>query len=405
MTNKYYIELDNKYSTSNYAPTPVVLERGEGVFLWDVEGNKYYDFLSAYSAVNQGHCNKKIKNVLIEQSSKLTLTSRAFFTKELALYQEYICKKTGYDRVLPMNSGVEATETAFKLARKWGYKKKGIKEDDAIIIFPKNNFHGRTITAVSASTDSVSKKEFGPLLKGIKHIEYNNIKELEVALENKNVAAFMLEPIQGEAGVIVPNDGYLKKAYELCKSKNVLFICDEIQTGLGRTGKLFAHNYENIKPDIITLGKALSGGFMPISAILGTEEAINILKPGEHGSTYGGNPLACAIAKEAFKIIVEEKLPENAYNLGIIFRDEMKKMKLNSIKEIRGKGLLNAIEIKKDNKYSAKDVCMELLKLGLLAKPTHVHTIRFAPPLIISKNQLLDCCNIIKQAFKNLEEK
>lgn len=391
MESTDFIELEDKYGAHNYHPLEVVIARGEGVWVWDVEGKKYLDFLSAYSAVNQGHCHPKIINALTEQAQTLTLTSRAFYNNVLGEYEKYITELFGYDKVLPMNTGVEGGETAIKLARKWAYTKKGIEENKAKLIFAEGNFHGRTLAAISASTDPDCKNGFGPFLPGIEIIPFNDIPALEKALEDPNVAAFMVEPIQGEAGVFVPDEGYVKKASELCKSKNVLFVADEVQTGLARTGKMLACDHEGVKPDILILGKALSGGVMPVSAILADDEVMLSIKPGEHGSTFGGNPLACKVAMASLEVLREEKLAENADELGKYFRSEMNKMvdEFEMLKLVRGKGLLNAIVINptKDGK-TAWDVCVELKNNGLLAKPTHGNIIRFAPPLVIDKEQL-----------------
>jgi ornithine--oxo-acid transaminase len=397
--SEYYIELENRYGAKNYKPLPVVIERGEGVFLWDVEGKKYFDFLSAYSAVNQGHCHPRILKTLLEQSSKLTLTSRAFHNNILGEYEKYICEYFGYDRVLPMNSGVEAGETAIKLARKWGYEVKRIPENQAKIIFVEGNFWGRTIAAISSSSDPSSYTGFGPLLSGYIKIPYNNLEALAQAVADKNVAAFMVEPIQGEAGVIVPDNGYLKAAYDLCKQHNVLFIADEIQTGLCRTGKLLASDYDDVRPDILMLGKALSGGVMPISAVLCDDYIMETIKPGEHGSTFGGNPLACVVAVAALKVLSDQNLAANAYEMGILFRSELEKIKSPFISIVRGKGLLNAIEVTHQNPNAAWDFCLVLKENGLLAKPTHGNKIRFAPPLIITPDQILESIAIIKKSL------
>ncbi len=402
MTSKDYISLEDKYGAHNYHPLDVVIDKGEGVWVWDVEGIKYLDFLSAYSAVNQGHCHPKIINTLIEQAKKLTLTSRAFYNSVLGEYEKYITEFFGYDKVLPMNTGVEGDETAIKLARKWGYTVKGIPENKAKIIFAEGNFHGRTLAIISASTDPDCRIGFGPFMPGYEIILYNDISALENALEDPNVAAFLVEPIQGEAGVFVPDDGYLKKAEELCKSKNVLLICDEVQTGLARTGRMLASDHENIRPDILILGKALSGGAMPVSAVLADDEIMLTIKPGEHGSTFGGNPLACKVAIAALEILKEEKLAQNAERLGKLFRDEIEKLvnKHDILTLVRGKGLLNAIIIKptKDNK-TAWDVCVSLKKNGLLAKPTHGDIIRFAPPLVITEEEIIQAVSIIDKTL------
>ena len=397
------MQLENDFGAHNYHPLPVVLERGEGVYVWDCEGKKYFDFLSAYSAVNQGHCHPKIINALINQSKKLTLTSRAFYNSALGPYEKFICELFDYDKVLPMNTGVEGGETANKLARKWGYLKKGIPENKARIIFAKGNFWGRTLAAISSSDDPLSFKDFGPYMPGYDLIPYNNLEALEKELKDFNVAAFMVEPIQGEAGVVVPDEGYLEGVRRLCDKYNVLFIADEVQTGIGRTGKLLASDYENAKPDILILGKALSGGVFPVSAVLANNEVMMCIKPGEHGSTFGGNPLACAVAKAALEVIIEEDLAENAYNLGEYFREELNKFIKDSsiVKLVRGKGLLNAIVINdKEESKTAWNICLEMKNNGLLAKPTHGNIIRFAPPLTITKNQLDDCIKIIIDTLK-----
>ncbi|HRP90035.1 MAG TPA: ornithine--oxo-acid transaminase [Edaphocola sp.] len=402
LTQKY-IDQEEKYGAHNYHPLPVVLEKGEGVFMWDVEGKRYYDFLSGYSAVNQGHCHPKIINALMEQAQKLTLTSRAFHSNLLGEYAEYITQYFGYDKVLPMNSGVEAVETALKLARKWAYKIKGIPANDAIIITAKENFHGRTINVISFSTDPTAKEDFGPFVPGYQHVPHNDISALEVALQNKNVAAFLVEPIQGEAGVYVPEDGYLKKAFDLCKAHNVLFMADEIQTGLARTGKMLACDHEGVRPDILILGKALSGGTLPISAVLADDEIMLTIKPGEHGSTYGGNPLACKVAMASLEVLKEENLAENAAFLGEYFRNKLKDLNNPYIKQVRGKGLLNAIVIEHSNPDAAWNLCLEMKENGLLAKPTHGDKIRFAPPLVITKDQIDECVEIINKSLLVLE--
>lgn len=404
MHSKDYVALEEHYGAHNYHPIDVVIAKGKGVWVWDVEGKKYLDFLSAYSAVNQGHCHPKITQALIDQANKLTLTSRAFYNNCLGEYAKYITSLLGYDKVLPMNTGVEGGETAVKLARRWGYSVKGIPQDQAKIIFAEGNFWGRTLAAISSSTDPDCKNGFGPYMPGYVLIPYNNITALEKALEDPNVAAFMVEPVQGEAGVIVPDEGYLKKAYELCKAKNVLLICDEVQTGLGRTGKMLASDHENVKPDILILGKALSGGVMPISAVLARDEIMLTIKPGEHGSTFGGNPLACKVAISALQVLVEERLAENAYRLGKIFREEMNKLmqKAELITKVRGKGLLNAIVIKPtESGKTAWDVCLALKENGLLAKPTHGDIIRFAPPLVINEEELQFAVDVITKVLMN----
>lgn len=399
MTAKDYIERENKYGAHNYHPLPVVLDRGEGVYVWDTDRRRYFDFLSAYSAVNQGHCHPKIINALVNQAKKLTLTSRAFYNSALGEYEEFVTRYFGYDKVLPMNTGAEGDETALKLCRKWAYEKKGIPENEAQIIVCEGNFHGRTITVISMSTDPDSYKGFGPYTPGFIKIPYNNIPALEKALENPNVAGFLVEPIQGEAGVYVPDDGYIKKAYELCRKKNVLFIADEVQTGIGRTGKMLCCDHEGVRPDILILGKALSGGVMPISAVLADDDIMLCIKPGEHGSTFGGNPLAAKVAIAALEVIRDEKLPENAARLGEIFRQELKAFRHDMVEIVRGKGLLNAIVIRPKNGKEAWDVCLALKENGLLAKPTHQHIIRFAPPLVITEEQLREALDIIKKTL------
>ncbi|RPG54074.1 MAG: ornithine--oxo-acid transaminase [Flavobacteriales bacterium TMED84] len=399
----YYIDLELKYGAHNYHPIPVVLSKGNGIYVWDVEGNRYYDFLSAYSAVNQGHCNERILDSLTSQANKLTLTSRAFHNNVLGEYEKYITKLFGFDKVLPMNTGVEGGETANKLARKWGYIKKGIKENKARIIFARGNFWGRTLAAISSSDDPSSYKGFGPYMPGYDLIAYNDLNALENELKDPNVCAFMVEPIQGEAGVIVPDYGYLSSVRKICDKYNVLFIADEVQTGIGRTGKLLACDHENVKPDILILGKALSGGVYPVSAVLCNDDVMLCIQPGEHGSTFGGNPLACAVAKTALEVVIDENLSDNANLMGNIFRDELSKINSSIIKEIRGKGLLNAIEIRKTSSISAWEICMLLKNKGLLAKPTHGNIIRFAPPLIINKKEILDCTSIITDVFKSIE--
>ena len=407
MTSQDFINLEDKYGAHNYHPLDVVIDRGEGVWVWDVEGKKYLDFLSAYSAVNQGHCHPKIINALTEQAKKLTLTSRAFYNSVLGEYEKFITEYFGYDKVLPMNTGVEGDETAIKLARKWAYEIKGIPQYKAKLIFCEGNFHGRTMAAVSASTDPDCKDGFGPYLPGIEIIPFNDLKSLEKALDDPNVAAFLVEPIQGEAGVMVPDDGYLKKAYELCKAKNVLLICDEVQTGLARTGKMLASDYEGVRPDILILGKALSGGVIPISAVLADDKIMLSIKPGQHGSTFGGNPLAGKVAIAALKVLKDEKLAENADKLGKYFRSEIQKLvdELDIITLVRGKGLLNAIVIKPTvTGKTAWDVCVELKNNGLLAKPTHGDIIRFAPPLVITKEQIDWAIEVIKNVLVKFEE-
>ena len=406
LTSKDLINLEYKYGAHNYHPLPVVLEKGEGVYLWDVEGKKYFDFLSAYSAVNQGHCHPKIISALIDQSKKLTLTSRAFHNNVLGQYEKFITDFFGYDKVLPMNTGVEGGETAVKLARKWGYEVKKIPKDSAKIIFVEGNFWGRTLGAISSSTDPSSTNGFGPFMPGYEIIPYNNLDSLREALKDPNVAAFMVEPIQGEAGVVVPDENYLRNAYEMCKDSNVLFIADEVQTGIGRTGKMICCEHHGFKPDILILGKALSGGVFPVSAILASDEVMLTIKPGEHGSTFGGNPVACEVAMAALKVIRDEKLSENAHNMGVIFRNKIQRYinSSNIVEKIRGKGLLNAIVIKDDeNSDIAWNICLKMAEKGLLAKPTHGNIIRFAPPLIINEDQLNNCIEIIISSLKDFE--
>jgi ornithine--oxo-acid transaminase len=402
MNSQYYIELEEKYGAHNYHPLEVVIDRGKGVWVWDVEGKKYMDFLSAYSAVNQGHCHPRIINKLIEQAQKLTLTSRAFFNSSLGEFEKYITNYFGYDKVLPMNTGVEAVETAIKLARKWAYKIKGIKDNKAKIVFVESNFHGRTLAIISASTDFECRKDFGPFMPGFMVIPYNDLNALEQSLIDPNVAAFIVEPVQGEAGVFVPENGYLKKSADLCKKYNVLLICDEIQTGLCRTGKMLASNHEDVRSDILILGKALSGGVLPVSAVLADDEIMLTIEPGQHGSTFGGNPLACQVAMTALDILKKENLAENSEKMGNIFRSEMKKIidKNPNVIDVRGKGLLNAIVINpKKSKKTALDLCVILRDNGLLAKPTHQHIIRFAPPLIITEEEIYWALNRIKESL------
>lgn len=404
--NSYHIELEAKYGAHNYKPLPVVLKKGLGVFLWDVDGKKYYDFLSAYSAVNQGHCHPKIIKVLQDQSLKLTLTSRAFYNDVLGGFEKFLTDLFGYNKCLPMNSGVEAGETAVKLARKWGYEKKGIEMNSAKIIFPEGNFWGRTLAAISSSTDPSSYNGFGPFMPGYDIIPYNDLVVLEKKLSDPNCAAFMFEPIQGEAGVVVPDNGYLREVRRLCSKYNVLMVADEIQTGIGRTGKMLATDYEDARPDILVLGKALSGGVLPVSAVLCDDPIMLCIKPGEHGSTFGGNPLSAAVATEALKVILDEGLIENAYNLGKIFRDKLQKFTKNSdlVKLVRGKGLLNAIVINDTPKSdTAWNICLKLRDNGLLAKPTHGNIIRFAPPLVITEKQLNECISIITDTLRSLD--
>ena len=407
VTTQQAVDLENKYGAHNYHPLPVVLNRGEGVYVWEVEGKKYYDFLSAYSAVNQGHCHPKIVQALVEQAQSLTLTSRAFYNDVLGTYEKFITELFGYDKVLPMNTGVEGGETALKLCRKWAYKVKGITENKAKILFAENNFWGRTLAAVSSSTDPSAYSDYGPYLPGFEIVKYNDLTALEAALEDPNVAGFMVEPIQGEAGVMVPNEGYLKKAFELCQSKNVLFIADEVQTGISRTGRLFCCQHEGFRPDILILGKALSGGVFPVSAVLADNEIMMTIKPGEHGSTFGGNPLACKVAMAALEVAIEENLAENADRLGKIFRSELSEYaKTNDLIElVRGKGLLNAIVINDtEDSSTAWDICMKLKENGLLAKPTHGNIIRFAPPLVMNEEQLRNGVAIIIKTMNSFKE-
>lgn len=400
-----FIEMEHRYGAHNYHPLPVVLNRGEGPFVWDVEGKRYFDFLSAYSAVNQGHCHPKIIAALCEQAQKLTLTSRAFYNDCLAPYEKYVTEYFGYDKVLPMNTGAEADETALKLARRWGYKVKGIPENEAIIVCCEGNFHGRTISIISMSTDPDSYGDFGPFTPGFIKIPYNDAQALETFLSQyaDKVAGFLLEPIQGEAGVFVPDDGYLKTCYDICKKHNVLFIADEVQTGIARTGKLLACDHEGVRPDILILGKALSGGVLPISAVLADDEIMLTIKPGEHGSTFGGFCLAGRVAVAALQVVKDEHLAEKAEKLGQIFRSEMNSVKSDMIELVRGKGLLNAIVIRPKNGKEAWDVCLKMKELGVLAKPTHQHIIRFAPPLVITEEQLREAIDLIKEAITSFE--
>ena len=396
------IELEDKHGAHNYHPLPVVLARGEGVFVWDVEGKKYYDFLSAYSAVNQGHCHPRIVNALKEQAETLTLTSRAFYNDALGAYEKYMSEYFGFDKILPMNTGAEAVETAIKLCRKWAYEKKGIVENEAKIIVCENNFHGRTTTIVSFSNDPDARKNFGPYTPGFIKIPYNDMEALKVALKEENVAGFLVEPIQGEAGVFVPDAGYLTEARNLCAQENVLFIADEVQTGIARTGELLACDYENVKPDVLILGKAVSGGVYPVSAVLANNEIMEVIKPGQHGSTFGGNPLAAKVAIAALEVVKDEKLAENAKHLGEIFRERMNIFiaKTDLVNAVRGKGLLNAILINDtEDSSTAWDICVALKENGLLAKPTHGNIIRFAPPLVMTEEQLHDCCDIIERTI------
>ncbi len=401
------MSLEDQYGAHNYHPLPVVLDRGEGVFVWDVQGKKYYDFLSAYSAVNQGHCHPKIVATLIEQAQRLTLTSRAFYNSQLGKYEEFVTRYFGYEKVLPMNTGAEAVETAIKLCRKWAYEKKGLPENSAQIVVCENNFHGRTTTIVSFSADCAAYSHYGPFTPGFIIIPYNDVGALEQLLnKNNHIAGFLVEPVQGEAGANVPDDGYLKQCFELCKKHEVLFIADEIQTGIARTGKLLACDYENVHPDILILGKALSGGVYPVSAVLAGKEIMDVIRPGQHGSTFGGNPLAAAVAISALEVIRDERLADHAFQLGLLFREEMRKFCETSriARSIRGKGLLNAMIINNEG-YSdlAWDICVKLSGNGLLAKPTHKNIIRFAPPLVITEEQLLECLAIIKSTIKEFE--
>jgi len=402
------IALENKYGAHNYHPLPVVLAKGEGVYVWDTDGKRYYDFLSAYSAVNQGHCHPKIINALINQAQTLTLTSRAFYNDQLGRYEEFVANYFGYDKVLPMNTGAEAVETAIKLCRKWAYERKGIAEQEAQIIVCENNFHGRTTTIISFSNDENARKNFGPYTAGFIKIPYDDIAALEKAIKSsENIAGFLVEPIQGEAGVYVPADGYLAKAKGLCEEHNVLFIADEVQTGIARTGKLLAVNHENVQPDVLILGKALSGGVYPVSAVLANDEVMNVIKPGQHGSTFGGNPIAAAVAIAALEVVTDENLAENATVLGELFRKKMNDYiaQSNIATLVRGKGLLNAIVINdSEDSSTAWDICMALKDNGLLAKPTHGNIIRFAPPLVMNEEQLLDCVRIITKTLKDFEK-
>ncbi len=401
-TSQEAIALEEKFGAHNYHPLPVVLSKGEGVFLWDVEGKRYFDFLSAYSAVNQGHCHPRIIQALIDQAKELTLTSRAFYNDKLGVAEKFVCELFGYNKALFMNSGAEANETAIKLARKWGYTKKGIPENQAVIVAVKKNFHGRTTTIISASTDPSSQKGFGPFMPGFEIVEYDNVAALEKALANPNVCGLWIEPIQGEAGVYVPHEGYLKAAEKLCKQHNVLLMMDEIQTGIARTGKMLASSHENVRPDLLILGKALSGGVLPISLVLADDDIMLVIKPGEHGSTFGGNPLAAAVVMEALRVIEDEKLAENAERLGKVFRNRMTAFmqKTNMVKLVRGKGLLNAIVINDTpDSETAWNICLKFAENGLLAKPTHGNIIRLAPPLVITEEQIHDCCDIIEKSI------
>ncbi|MEO7924215.1 MAG: ornithine--oxo-acid transaminase [Chitinophagaceae bacterium] len=407
MTGKdtnYYLELDERYSAHNYHPIPVVLQRGRGVHVWDVEGKVYYDFLSGYSAVNQGHCHPAIVKALMEQAQQLTLTSRAFHSEQLAEYTKYITDYFGYEKVLPMNTGVEAVETGIKLCRKWAYEVKGIEEGKAVIIACEGNFHGRTSSVISFSSDPQAKKNFGPYMPGFAVIPYNDLTALEKTLADKNIAGFLVEPIQGEAGVFVPDKGYLAKAKKMCEAANVLFIADEIQTGLSRTGKLLACDHEQVRPDILLLGKALSGGMLPVSAVLADDAIMLTIRPGEHGSTYGGNPLACKVAIASLEVLKEEQMAANAERMGELLREELKALNSKHIAVIRGKGLLNAIVIRHPDKEAAWKLCLKLKENGLLAKPTHGDKIRFAPPLIITKEQVIECVEIIGESLSVLDQ-
>ncbi len=398
------IELEEKYGAHNYHPLPVVLNRGEGVFLWDVEGKRYYDFLSAYSAVNQGHCHPRIIQALIDQAKELTLTSRAFYNDKLGIAEKYVCETFGYDKALFMNSGAEANETAIKLARKWGYTKKGIPDNEAVIVAVRKNFHGRTTTIISASSDPSARKGFGPFMPGFEVVEYDNVQVLQKALSNPNVCGLWIEPIQGEAGVYVPKDGYLKAASDLCKQHNVLLMMDEIQTGIGRTGKMLASEHEDVHPDLLILGKALSGGVLPVSVVLADDDIMLVIKPGEHGSTFGGNPLAAAVVVEALQVVKDENLAEQADRLGALFRDRMTQLKEKSsmVTLVRGKGLLNAIVINDTpDSETAWNLCLKFAQHGLLAKPTHGNIIRLAPPLVITEDQIQECCDIIERCVLN----
>jgi len=402
MTSKDYIALEDKHGAHNYHPLPVVLSKGEGVYVWDVEGKRYFDFLSAYSAVNQGHCHPAIVKTMQEQAATLTLTSRAFYNDTLGIYEKYMTEYFGFDKVLPMNTGAEAVETAIKLARKWAYEKKGIEENKAQLIVCKNNFHGRTTTIISFSNDPDARKNFGPYTEGFIKIDYDNLEALEEALKQDNVAGFMAEPIQGEAGVYVPSEGYLSKAKALCEKYGVLFIADEVQTGIARTGKLLAVDHENVKPDILILGKALSGGAYPVSAVLANDHVMEVIKPGQHGSTFGGNPVACKVAMTALDVVKDEQLAEKAEDLGQFFRAEIAKFAETNdlVKLVRGKGLLNAIVINDtEDSSTAWDICMMLRDNGLLAKPTHGNIIRFAPPLVMTKDELTECISIITKTI------
>lgn len=403
--SEHLISIEDRYGAHNYHPIPVVLERGEGVYVWDVDGKRYFDFLSAYSAVNQGHSHPRIISALTEQAKKITLTSRAFYNSELGKYEEFATKLFGYDKLLPMNSGAEAVETALKLCRKWGYLKKGIPQNEAVILFASGNFHGRTIAIISASTEDSSRRDFGPYLPNLKIVEFGNLEAFKTEIStNKNIAGFVIEPIQGEAGIIIPEDDYLKSCAQICKENKVLFIADEIQTGIARTGKLLACDHVGIKPDMLILGKALSGGVLPVSAVLADDDIMLCIKPGEHGSTYGGNPLACAVATEALKVVIDEKLAENAEKMGVLFRSELGKVKSKWIKVIRGRGLLNALEINDTQESkTAWNICLKMAENGLLAKPTHGNIIRFAPPLVINEAQIKEAVIIIEKSLSSID--
>jgi len=398
------MKLEEKYGAHNYHPLPIVIAKGKGAKVWDPEGKEYFDFLSAYSAVNQGHCHPRIINALVEQAKTLTLTSRAFYNNKLGEYEKFVTEFFGYDMVLPMNTGAEAVETAMKISRKWGYEKKGIKPDKATIVFAEGNFHGRTLAIISASTDPDCRNNFGPFLPGIEKIPYNNTEALEALLQKKgeDICAFLVEPIQGEAGVFVPDEDYLKKCYDICKKHNVLLVADEVQTGIARTGRLLCSDYSGIKPDVVILGKAISGGVLPVSAVLANKEIMMVIKPGEHGSTFGGFPLACTVAQAALEVIIEEDLTAHAQKMGKIFRNHLKKINSPLIEIVRGKGLLNAIVIKPKDGIEAWDVCVKLKEKGLLAKPTHQHIIRFAPPLVITEQQLMEAIGIIEETILEL---
>ncbi len=402
LTSQELMNLEDKYGAHNYHPLPVVLKKGEGVYVWDMEDKRYFDFLSAYSAVNQGHCHPDIVAALTDQATQLTLTSRAFYNDKLGPYEKYMTDLFGYDKILPINSGVEAVETALKLCRKWAYLKKGLKENTAKIVFASGNFHGRTLGVISASVDPDARKDFGPFLPGLELVPYNDVEALKKILSDPNVAGFIVEPIQGEAGVYVPDENYLPEAYRICKEHNVLFIADEVQTGIARTGKMLACDYFDFKPDILILGKALSGGVFPVSAVLADDDVMMCIKPGEHGSTFGGNPLACAVAIAALDVVKNENLIENAYKLGNVFRDRMSQMieKTDLVNSVRGKGLLNAILINdSEDSDTAWRICLALRDNGLLAKPTHGNIIRFAPPLVITEEEIHECCDIIEKTI------